>query len=66
MTLTDEDISDMRTVLNEQFNILQKLKPLIHGTVPSDFHFMFEDIIDCNKVMMEIVYEPTGGIERLV
>jgi hypothetical protein len=66
MKLTETDIQDIKTVLNEQFDSIQKLKPLIHQGLPNDLHFMYEDILECNKVMMEIINGPSGTVERMV
>jgi hypothetical protein len=31
-----------------------------------DYQTIYNDILECNKVMMEIISEPTGGIEIMV
>jgi hypothetical protein len=66
--MTEEDIKDIRSVINEQYDIIQRLKPLIYSNhkIPQDFQEIYEEILDCNKVMMEIVDGPKGRIERLV
>lgn len=65
---TTEDITDLRSVLNEQFDLIQRL-----GKMPAsglqDYRYyesLYQEILDCNKVMMEIISGPTGGIEIMV
>jgi len=64
--LNQEDVDDLKTVLQEQLESIQKLKPLIHEGLPNDLHFVYDDILECNKVMKEIVCGPTGGIIKVV
>jgi hypothetical protein len=66
MKLTETDIQDIKSVLNEQFSFIQKLKPLIHQGLPNDLHFIYEDILECNKIMMEIINGPSGTVERMI
>lgn len=66
--LTQEDIEDLKTVLNEQFESIQRLMPLLYATCkqPKDFQEIYQDILECNTVMMEIIEGPKGGIEKLI
>ena len=64
--MTSEDRQDLKTVLNEQFDLIQRLMPLVHLQEDEDYQDIYEDILECNNVMMEIVNGPTGGIEKLV
>ena len=62
--MTNEDINDIKSILNEQFDYIDRLQKSGCQSVLSQ---SFCDAIkDCNKVMMEIVCGPTGGIEKLV
>jgi hypothetical protein len=61
-----QDLEDIRTVLNEQFDLIQRLIPLVHLQEDKDYQDIYEDILECNNVMMEIVNGPTGGIEKIV
>jgi hypothetical protein len=68
-SFNQQDLEDIRSVLNEQFDLIQRLKPYIAIQVrPSynDLKEIYEDILDCNHVMMEIVSGPTGGIEKII
>jgi hypothetical protein len=70
--MTSEDINDIKAVLREQLDILQRLGkiPLPIGSMPNDKYqeiiTLYNSIIECNKVMKEIVDGPTGGIEKLI
>jgi hypothetical protein len=71
--MTPEDIEDIRSILAEQLDLIKKLMPnfdkgekLRLNQDDSDFQSLYESIIDCNKIMTEIVNGPTGGIEKLV
>jgi len=67
--MTNEDIADIRTVLNEQLDSLKRLGNLRLSSRFENYEEMitiYNDILECNKVMMEIVCGPTGGIEKLV
>lgn len=64
--MTNEDRQDIKTVLNEQFDLIQRLMPLVHLQDDKDYQNIYEDILECNNIMMEIVNGPTGGIEKLV
>lgn len=67
--MTQEDINDIKTVLNEQLDSLKKLGKLRLSSRFENYEEMvtiYQDILECNKVMMEIVCGPTGGIEKLV
>jgi hypothetical protein len=68
-SFNQQDLEDIRSVLNEQFDLIQRLKPYIAIQVrPSynDLKEIYEDILDCNHVMMEIIDGPKGGIEKIV
>ena len=67
--MTQEDIDDIKTVLNEQLEGLKRLgkfplPPALEGY--EKLRMIYNDILECNKVMMEIVCGPVGGIEKLV
>jgi hypothetical protein len=62
--LKQQDIDDIKTVLNEQSNLIDQLTNLGCQSVLSQS--ICDSIKDCNKVMMEIVCGPVGGIEKLV
>jgi hypothetical protein len=64
--MTSADLQDIKTILNEQFDLIQRLMPLVHLQDDKDYQDIYEDILECNNVMMEIVSGPTGGIEKLV
>lgn len=70
--MNKEDIDDIKTILQEQLDILQRLGkiPLPLGSIPEDKYqeiiTLYNSIIECNKIMKEILDEPTGGIEKLV
>ena len=70
--MTGEDIDDIKTILQEQLDNLQRLGkiPLPLGSIPDDKYqeiiTLYNSIIECNKIMKEIVGGPTGGIEKLV
>ncbi|NBW16758.1 MAG: hypothetical protein EBR82_53150 [Caulobacteraceae bacterium] len=67
--MTNEDINDIKIILNEQLNSINllgkfRLPPKLEGY--EKLRTIYEDILECNKVMMEIVNGPVGGIEKLV
>jgi len=67
--MNKEDIDDIKTVLNEQLDSLKKLGKLRLSSRFENYEEMvtiYQDILECNKVMMEIVCGSIGGIERLV
>ena len=72
--MNKEDIDDIKTVLNEQLDSLKRLgkMPLsLSASGPSleiwkDYQTIYNDILECNKVMMEIICGASGGIEKLV
>ncbi len=70
--MTPQDIDDIKTVLQEQFDSLQRLGTisLPLGSIPDDKYqeiiTLYNSIIECNKIMKEIVDGPVGGIEKLV
>jgi len=68
-TLNKQDIDDIKFVLKEQLDSINRLgkfrlPPKLEGY--EQLRTIYEDILECNKVMMEIVNGPTGGIEKLV
>jgi hypothetical protein len=68
-SFNQQDLEDIRSVLNEQSDLIQRLKPYIPIQVrPSynDLKEIYEDILDCNHVMMEIIDGPKEGIEKIV
>jgi hypothetical protein len=65
-SFNQQDLEDIRSVLNEQFDLIQRLMPLVHLQEDKDYQDIYEDILECNNVMMEIVNGPTGGIEKIV
>jgi hypothetical protein len=62
--MTNEDINDIKSILNEQFDYIDRLQKSGCQSVLSQS--LCDDIKGCNKVMMEIVCGPVGGIEKLV
>jgi hypothetical protein len=70
--MTSEDINDIKAVLGEQLDILQRLGkiPLPLGSIPDNKYqeiiTLYNSIIECNKIMKEIVDGPIGGIEKLL
>jgi hypothetical protein len=68
MKFTTEDIADLRSVINEQFDSIQRLgkMPILLQKDYKDFQDIYQDILECNKVMMEIISGPSGGIEKLI
>lgn len=66
--MTNEDIQDIKAVLNDQFDLIQRFGKMPVSSLENwkDYQDIYEDILECNKVMMEIVNGPTGGIEKLV
>ena len=70
--MNQEDINDLKTVLNEQLDYIQRLGkiPLPLGSIPDDKYeeimILYNSIIECNKIMKEIVDGPVGGIKKLV
>lgn len=67
--MNQEDMDDIKTVLNEQLDSIKRLgkfplPPALEGY--EKLRIIYEDILECNKVMMEIVNGPIGGIEKLV
>jgi hypothetical protein len=68
MSLTQEDIKDIKTVLNEQFDSIQRLgkMPVSGLDAWKDYQTIYQDILECNKVMMEIISGPTGGIIKII
>jgi hypothetical protein len=57
--MTEQDIKDIRSVINEQYDIIQRLKPLIYSNhkIPQEFQVIYEDILNCNTAIMDIIDE---------
>jgi hypothetical protein len=71
--MNNEEIDDIKTVLNEQMLSIYKLKDLINearisGTtlLPVAVVVFIKEILECNEVIAEIINGPTGGIEKVV
>jgi hypothetical protein len=66
--MTQEDIADIKTVLNEQFDLIQRFGKMPVSSLENwkEYQTIYLDILECNKVMMEIINWPVGGIEKLV
>ena len=66
--MTNEDRQDLKTVLNEQFDLIQRFgkMPVSSSDNWKEYQAIYLDILECNNVMMEIVNGPTGGIEKLI
>jgi len=67
--MNKQDIDDIKFVLKEQLDSLNslgkfRLPPKLEGY--EELRTIYEDILECNKVMMEIVCGPVGGIKKLV
>lgn len=63
--MTEEDMVDMRSVINEQFDYINRLMPLVYAA-NKDFQNIYESIVDCNKIMMEIISGPSSTVERMI
>jgi hypothetical protein len=66
--MTSEDRQDLKTVLNEQFDLIQRFGKMPVSSLENwkEYQTIYLDILECNRVMMEIISWPTGGIEKLV
>lgn len=66
--MSPEDIHDLRSVVNEQFDYINRLIPLVYAANkdPKDFQTIYESIVDCNKIMMEIISGPSGTVEKMI
>lgn len=66
--MTSEDIADIKTVLNEQFDLIQRFGKMPVSSLENwkEYQTIYQNILECNKVMMEIVSGAVGGIEKLV
>jgi len=70
--MNNEEIDDIKTVLNEQILSIYKLKDLINEarisgtTLPGAVVVFIKEILECNEVIAEIINGPTGGIEKVV
>jgi len=67
--MNQEDMDDIKTVLNEQLDSIKRLgkfplPPALEGY--EKLRTIYEDILECNKVLMEIVNGASGGIEKIV
>lgn len=64
MKITTEDIQDIKSVLNEQFDLIDRLEK-IHTTDKVIQGFILS-IKECNNVIMEIISKPKHTIERMI
>jgi hypothetical protein len=71
--MTTEDIDDIKSILDEQLDLIIKLMPnfdkgekLRLNQEDSDFQSLYESILDCNKIITEIVNGPNGKIEKII
>ena len=67
--MNQQDIDDIKTVLNEQLDSLERLGKIHLPPKLENYKEMqtiYQNILECNRVMMEIVNGPVGGIEKLV
>jgi hypothetical protein len=66
--MNKQDIDDIKTVLNDQFDLIQRFGKMPVSSLENwkEYQTIYLDILECNKVMMEIVCGPFGGIEKLV
>jgi hypothetical protein len=62
--MNKEDIDDIKTVLNIQLALIQRLCKMPMSSLGNQT--IYNEILDCNKIMMEIVCGPIGGIEKLL
>jgi len=62
------DIDDLKSVLNNQFDLIQRFGKMPVSSLENwkEYQTIYLDILECNKVMMEIVNGSVGGIEKLV
>jgi hypothetical protein len=60
--LSEQDITDLKIILKEQREYIDLLD--IENSKRNIG--LIEDILDCNKVMVEIVEGPKGGISKLL
>jgi len=68
-TLNKQDIDDIKFILKEQLDSLNRLgkfrlPPKLEGY--EQLRTIYEDILECNKVMMEIIEGPRGTVERMI
>jgi hypothetical protein len=64
MSLTQEDTKDIRSLLNEQFDLIHRLERMDHKDKVIQGFIMA--IKECNMVMMEIIEGPKGTVERMI
>lgn len=66
--MNQEDINDMKAVLNEQFDLIQRFGKMPVSSLENwkEYQTIYQDILECNKVLMEIVCGPYGRVEKLV
>lgn len=66
--MNKEDIDDIKIILDDQFDLIQRFGKMPVSSLENwkEYQTIYQDILKCNKVMMEIVNGPVGGIEKLV
>lgn len=70
--MTPPEIDDIKLTLKEQLDSLQRLGkiPLPLSSIPTDKYqeiiTLYNTIIECNKVMSEIINGACGTVERMV
>jgi len=62
--MTDEDMKDLKTILNEQLDLIDRLERMDHKDKVIQGFIMA--IKECNMVMMEIIEGPKGTVERMI
>jgi hypothetical protein len=62
--INEEDKKDIKSVLNEQFDLINRLEKFGCQSVMSQS--LCYEIKDCNKIIMEIIEGPKGGIEKMI
>jgi hypothetical protein len=62
--INEEDKKDIKSVLNEQFDLIDRLEKF--GSQNIAIQSLCEEIKDCNKIIMEIIEGPKGGIEKMI
>lgn len=55
--MNKEDIDDIKTVLNEQFDLIQRFGKMPVSSLENwkEYQTIYQNILECNKVMMEII-----------
>jgi len=66
--MNKQDIDDIKTVLNEQFDLIQRFGKMPVSSLENwkEYQTIYLHILECNKVMMEIVNGPSGKVERMI